>query len=47
MGVLLGKVYEEEESREDVLERYGLNERTYDKYVNIFFGDDDDGENQG
>ncbi len=45
VGVLLGKVYEEEESREDIIERYGLNGRTYDKYCNIFYGDGDDGEN--
>lgn len=42
VGVLLGKVYEDDEPREAVLARYGLNPRLYDKYYNIVFGDDND-----
>jgi len=41
VGVFLGKVYEEEENRESVIERYGLNPKLYDKYSKIVFGDDD------
>ncbi len=40
VGVLLGKVYKDEESREEIIERYELNPRTYDKYLKIFFGED-------
>ena len=40
VSVLLGKVYEEDESREDIIARYDLNATTYDKYCKIFFGDD-------
>ncbi len=42
VGVLLGKVYEADEPREAVIERYGLSEKLYDKYYNIVFGDDND-----
>lgn len=44
-GVLLGKVYENDETREEIIARYGLNPRTYDKYYKIFFGEEDGGEN--
>jgi len=42
MGVLLGKVYEEEESRDDLIERYGIKPSLYDKYRNILFGEEDE-----
>lgn len=41
VGVLLGRVYREEESREEILARYDLKASTYDKYQKIFFGDED------
>lgn len=44
VGVLLGKVYEEDESREDIIARYELSARTYDRYRKIFFGDEDGNE---
>ncbi|MCM1306230.1 MAG: hypothetical protein NC037_01645 [Bacteroides sp.] len=43
VGVFLAYVYEEDETRESVIERYHLNEKLYDKYYKIVFGDDDDG----
>ena len=42
VGVFLSKVYEEDETRESVIERYKLNEKLYDKYYNIIFGENDD-----
>lgn len=42
MGVLLGKVYEEEESRDDLIERYGIKPNLFDKYHSILFGEDDE-----
>ena len=41
-GVLLYGVYGEDESREAIISRYGLNARLFDKYSKILFGDDDD-----
>ena len=41
-GVFLAFVYEEDETRETVIERYHLSPKLYDKYVKIIFGDDDD-----
>lgn len=44
-GVLLAYVYfDEENPRLDSINRYGLNERTFDKYYKLIFGDDDDEE---
>ena len=42
VGVLLCKVYEEDgpDMRQVTIERYGLNEKTFDKYYKIIFGDD-------
>lgn len=39
VGVLLSKVYEEDESRESVLERYDLNPKLFDKYYDMVFGE--------
>ncbi len=42
-GVLLAYVYYDEDNpKEDSIVRYGINERTFDKYYKIIFGDDDD-----
>ena len=42
-GVLLSYVYyDEEDPRRDSINRYGLNERTFDKYYKIIFGEDKD-----
>ena len=42
-GVLIAYVYyDEEDSKMDSIVRYNLNERTFDKYYKIVFGDDDD-----
>lgn len=42
VGVLLAKVYEDDEDpRENTIERYNLNARTFDKYYRIIFGDED------
>lgn len=43
MGVLLCKVYEDEdENMKDItIRRYDLNERTFNKYYDIIFGDED------
>ena len=44
-GVLLAYVYYDEENpKMDSINRYGLNERTFDKYYKIIFGDDSDEE---
>ena len=44
-GVLLAYVYfDEEDPRRDSINRYGLNERTFDKYHKILFGEDNDEE---
>ena len=44
-GVLLAYVYyDEEDPRMDSISRYDLNERTFDKYYKIIFGDDRDEE---
>ena len=44
-GVLIAYVYfDEENPRMDSITRYGLNEKTFDKYYNIIFGDDSDEE---
>jgi hypothetical protein len=44
-GVLIAYVYfDEENPRMDSITRYGLNEKTFDKYYNIIFGDDPDEE---
>ncbi len=42
VGVFLSKVYEEDETRESVIERYKLNSKLYDKYYKIVFGEEDD-----
>ena len=42
VGVFLANVYEEDETRESVIERYHLSEKLYDKYYKIVFGDDND-----
>ncbi len=46
VGVLLCKVYEEDgpDMRQVTIDRYGLNEKTFDKYYKIIFGDDGDSE---
>lgn len=41
-GVLLACVYEEDETRESIIERYHLSPKLYDKYFKIIFGEDDD-----
>ncbi len=41
-GALLYGIYGEDESREAIISRYGLNARLFDKYCKILFGDDDD-----
>ena len=43
IGVLLCKVYEcdADDMREQTIERYNLNEKTFDKYYKIIFGDED------
>ena len=42
LGVLLAKVYfDEENPKEDNIERYGLNRRTFDRYFSIVFGDEE------
>ena len=44
-GVLIAYVYfDEENPRMDSITRYGLNEKTFDRYYNIIFGDDSDEE---
>jgi hypothetical protein len=44
-GVLIAYVYYDEENpKMDSIERYNLNERTFDKYYKILFGDDNDEE---
>ena len=42
VGVFLSKVYEEDETRESVIERYKLNEKLFDKYYDIIFGENND-----
>lgn len=42
LGVFLAKVYEEDETRDTVIERYKLNPKLYDKYYNIVFGEEND-----
>ncbi len=46
IGVLLCKVYEDDadDMREQTIERYNLNDKTFDKYFKILFGEDDDRE---
>lgn len=48
VGVLLCKVYEEDgpDMREVTLERYGLAEKTFDKYYKIVFGGEDDAQDK-
>lgn len=43
VGVLLCKVYEcdADDMREQTIERYNLNEKTFDKYYKMIFGEDD------
>ena len=43
IGVLLCKVYEcdADDMREQTIERYNLNEKTFDKYYKMIFGEDD------
>lgn len=43
IGVLLCKVYEDDadDMRTQTIERYNLNEKTFDKYYKIIFGEDD------
>lgn len=43
IGVLLCKVYEDDadDMREQTIERYNLNEKTFDKYYKMIFGEDD------
>lgn len=43
IGVLLCKVYEDDadDMRNQTIERYGLDEGTFDKYYKIIFGDED------
>ena len=43
VGVFLAYVYEEDETRESVIERYHLSAKLYDKYYKIIFGEDNDG----
>lgn len=42
VGVFLSKVYEEDETRDSLIERYKLNSKLYDKYYNIVFGEEND-----
>ncbi|MDE7372542.1 MAG: hypothetical protein K2N18_00605, partial [Clostridia bacterium] len=41
-GVFLACGYEEDETRESIIERYHLSPKLYDKYFKIIFGEDDD-----
>lgn len=42
VGVFMSKVYEEDETKDSLIERYAINPKLYDKYFNIVFGDSND-----